>query len=272
METYLTTDLPYLIFSVKERFFAISAGFIQEMLAVPAITHLPDAPPYVRGVINIRGKVYKLIDMRMRLGMKSHKQENEELIESLSEREKEHKNWLNELENCIKEDREFTLGVDPHKCKFGQWYDNFKTDNPAVSLELNKFDEPHRAIHETAEHVIELAHQGKKDEALAVIDERRNGELATMMNLFESMKKMFREAHREIAVILELDEDAFALAVDRLESVEDIDIEEKKEQSAEVLEGIGGNFHGHIARRKESDQLLLLVDPYWLAGSELSKA
>lgn len=272
MENYITTGLPYLIFSVKERLFALSAGFIQEMLAVPEITHLPDAPPWVRGVINIRGKVYKLIDMRMRLGMKSHHQENEELIASLNEREKEHKNWLNELEGCIKEDREFTLGVDPHKCKFGHWYDNFKTDDPIVSMELKKFDEPHKAIHATAEHVIELARQGDKEEALTVIDERRSGELAVMISLFENMKQIFKDTQREIAVIVELDDDSFALAVDRLEAVEDIEIEEKKEQSAEALEGIGGNFHGKIAQRKESDQLLLLVDPYWLAGSELSKA
>ena len=79
MEYYLSTELPFLLFSVKNRLFGLSTQFVQEMLAVPAITHIPDVPEWVRGVINIRGNVYKLIDMRMRMGITSREQEITEL-------------------------------------------------------------------------------------------------------------------------------------------------------------------------------------------------
>ncbi len=258
-------ELPYLLFSVEGRFFAISTGQVQEMLEVPETTSIPDAPDYVRGVINIRGNVYKLVDLRLRLGMKSQQQEIEELIENLNQRQQEHEYWIEELENCVKEDRDFTLALDPHECKFGKWYDSYDTNNTTVRMELKKFDKPHKAIHGTGREVIALAGEGKKDEALEVIDARRNGELALMIDLFEGMKELLRETYREIAIIVELEQDAFALAVDRVEAVENIDLRGEGESSG-MLEGFGGEFHGEIAKRKGSDQLLLLVEPEWIGG------
>ena len=272
MENYLSTELPFLIFAVKNRLFGLSTQFVQEMLAVPAITHIPDAPEWVRGVINIRGKVYKLIDMRMRMGIASREQEITELTNSLSEREKEHKHWIDELEACVKEEREFTLGVDPHACKFGTWYDNYKTDDTVVGMELKKFDRPHKAIHATAEQVLELAAEGKKEDALSIIEARRNGELTTMINLFSSIKEILHETNREIAVIVELEQDSFALAVDSVEAVEQVAVEDEGSQSGNMLKEFGAEFNGRIVHRNQSEELLILVDPYWIGGTVLSAA
>lgn len=261
-------ELPYLIFSVKSRFFAISTGQVREMLAVPETTHIPDAPDYVRGVINIRGNVYKLVDLRLRLGMQSHQQEMDELSENLDQRKAEHENWIHELETSVREDREFELEIDPHKCKFGRWYDSYDTSDSTVRMELKKFDKPHKAIHSTAGDVIELVQQGKKDEALEIIESRKNGELAIMIELFGSIKQLLLDTHREIAVIVELEKDSFALAVDKVEAVENIDFR-KDAETAGMLEGFGGEFHGEIAQRKGSEQLLLLVEPAWIGGEAI---
>ena len=74
----------------------------------------------------------------------------ENQITMLKEREKDHRNWLSELESSVKENRPFTLATDHHKCKFGQWYDSYVPKSYEESEFLKKFEMPHKRIHEVA--------------------------------------------------------------------------------------------------------------------------
>ena len=49
--------------------FALEAAIVSEILDVVPITEVPNAPQHVRGLINVRGKVVPLVDMRARFGM-----------------------------------------------------------------------------------------------------------------------------------------------------------------------------------------------------------
>ena len=49
-----------------------------------------------------------------------------ELVALMHLGELDHRDWLSELENSVKENLEFTLASDVHQCKFGQWYDTYK--------------------------------------------------------------------------------------------------------------------------------------------------
>ena len=44
---------------------------LHEIVRVPEITAVPDAPDYLEGVINLRGKIVSVIDLRKRFGSKS---------------------------------------------------------------------------------------------------------------------------------------------------------------------------------------------------------
>ncbi|HOF14513.1 MAG TPA: chemotaxis protein CheW [Spirochaetota bacterium] len=44
---------------------------VHEILRIPEITRLPNAPDYIKGVINLRGNVIPVVDIRMRFGMPS---------------------------------------------------------------------------------------------------------------------------------------------------------------------------------------------------------
>jgi purine-binding chemotaxis protein CheW len=95
--------------------------------------------PEIRGVINSRGKVIPLIDLRVKLGLPSANVELDELIQLLHDREQDHYNWLPELEACVRERRQFKLARDPHACKFGLWHDKFQTDNSLLKMALKKW-------------------------------------------------------------------------------------------------------------------------------------
>ena len=62
-------DHRLLSFTLGEERFAIPLISVREVIGVPDFTTLPFAPKYVLGVINIRGQIITVIDLRMRLNM-----------------------------------------------------------------------------------------------------------------------------------------------------------------------------------------------------------
>ena len=59
----------YLAFWLGKEEFAVPVGRIREIIPWQDITPVPQAAPYVLGVINLRGKVVPVMDLRLRLGM-----------------------------------------------------------------------------------------------------------------------------------------------------------------------------------------------------------
>ncbi|TGN19978.1 chemotaxis protein CheW [Leptospira idonii] len=64
-----TLDGRFLIFSLADRSYGIEIKNITEIVGMQTITEIPDMPSFVKGVINLRGKVIALIDVRERFKM-----------------------------------------------------------------------------------------------------------------------------------------------------------------------------------------------------------
>lgn len=60
--------LQVLSFEVGTQTYCVPVNSVREIRGVTPPTQLPDAPPYVRGVINLRGQVMPVIDLSERLG------------------------------------------------------------------------------------------------------------------------------------------------------------------------------------------------------------
>ncbi len=61
----------YLTFSLDREEYGIGILKVKEIIGMMRITPVPQAPEYVKGVINLRGKVIPVIDLRARFGMSS---------------------------------------------------------------------------------------------------------------------------------------------------------------------------------------------------------
>lgn len=59
----------YLTFSLGNEKFAIMVENVQEIVELDQVTKVPNAPQYMLGIINLRGKVLPLLDTRMKLGL-----------------------------------------------------------------------------------------------------------------------------------------------------------------------------------------------------------
>ena len=59
----------YLTFKLDEEVFALGIDKVREVLHYTSVTKVPQTPDFMRGVINLRGSVVPVIDMRLKFGM-----------------------------------------------------------------------------------------------------------------------------------------------------------------------------------------------------------
>jgi len=59
----------YLTFRLGDEDYAIEIRYVTEIVGMQRITEVPDMPGYVKGVVNLRGQVIPVIDMRLRFNM-----------------------------------------------------------------------------------------------------------------------------------------------------------------------------------------------------------
>jgi purine-binding chemotaxis protein CheW len=66
----MARELHVVGFRIGQETFGVPIGLVHEIVRVPEITAVPDAPHYVEGVINLRGRIVSVIDLRKRFGEK----------------------------------------------------------------------------------------------------------------------------------------------------------------------------------------------------------
>ena len=59
----------YLTFTLADEVFAVDVARVREILEMPSITKVPQVPDFMLGVINLRGCVVPVIDLRQKFGM-----------------------------------------------------------------------------------------------------------------------------------------------------------------------------------------------------------
>jgi len=59
----------YLTFKLQEEIYAVDVANIREILDFISITKVPKSPEFMRGVINLRGSVVPVIDMKLKFGL-----------------------------------------------------------------------------------------------------------------------------------------------------------------------------------------------------------
>ncbi len=63
------TTLQYLTFALGEEVFALETGSVREVIELVSVTRIPKTPPFMRGVINLRGHAVPVVDLRIKFDM-----------------------------------------------------------------------------------------------------------------------------------------------------------------------------------------------------------
>jgi chemotaxis signal transduction protein len=262
-------EMPWVLVTAGPGLFALSTRHVQEMASTPAVTRVPLAPHFVRGVINLRGHVMPLVDLRLRFGLVSQAQEVEALVELLRAREQDHRRWLDELVASVRERRTFALTTDPHACAFGKWYDTFRTDNLLFENVLKRFDTPHRRIHEVGAEIVRSMQKGTFAGCEAIVEGLRGTTLQALLDLFTEARAVLRESSREIAVVLSGAGPTYAVAVDAIASVERLTPDALSSLDDSTI-GVRSECVDAVARRARDSRLVLTVDAGRLLGPAIA--
>jgi purine-binding chemotaxis protein CheW len=65
----ITETTQYLTFKLDEEVFSLEISKVREVLDFTTITKVPRTPDFMRGVINLRGNVVPVVDMRLKFGL-----------------------------------------------------------------------------------------------------------------------------------------------------------------------------------------------------------
>jgi len=65
----VTETIQCLTFKLGEEVFAVDVAKVREILDFTTVTKVPQTPEFMRGVINLRGSVVPVVDMRLKFGM-----------------------------------------------------------------------------------------------------------------------------------------------------------------------------------------------------------
>lgn len=67
--TEQTTSGKYLTFTLADEDYGVGILMIKEIIGMMPVTTVPHTPEFIKGVINLRGKVIPVIDLRLKFGM-----------------------------------------------------------------------------------------------------------------------------------------------------------------------------------------------------------
>ena len=70
----------FLTFRLNEESFGVDVSRVREVLDLIEITRVPQTPDYMLGVVNLRGNVVPVIDLRLRFGLSAVEQTRESCI------------------------------------------------------------------------------------------------------------------------------------------------------------------------------------------------
>ena len=68
--TQTPTTGEFLTFTLGEEHYGVDILKVQEIRGYDAVTRVPDAPDYIKGVINLRGTIVPVIDLRLKLRLR----------------------------------------------------------------------------------------------------------------------------------------------------------------------------------------------------------
>ncbi len=70
----------FLMCRIGDEIYGIDIGFVTDIIELQKITEVPEMPEYVKGVINLRGNVIPVIDLRVRFKMENREYDDRTVI------------------------------------------------------------------------------------------------------------------------------------------------------------------------------------------------
>lgn len=212
---------PFVTFALGEEVYALSTRFVQEMVSLPEIVPEPGMPPHQRGIVNLRGAVIPVIDLRVRLGLPSARVHAAQFQSRLEQRRTEHLAWIGALRNAVSSGEPFQGELDPGRCALGRWLNETQGESDSLRSQLLKFRDPHQRLHQAGAAINCAIEAGNLDKTQSLLQDAEE-EMAKIGMLFDQTIAAVEAAQRELLVVLRLAGRKSSITVDGVRAVERI--------------------------------------------------
>jgi len=230
------------------------------------LTSLPNDNPSFLGVKDYMGTPTPIFDLGLILNNESSSDVNQALIKLLHDREQEHKVWLNALEKSINEGQTQSDLYDYRQYDFGQWLNNFETENEDLKALLARFEEPYSRLHSLSVALTDMCAKGKIEKAMQTLEKERSTTSQKLIRLFASARDQITLDHKPIIVFTTLDghKPYIGLLVDQVQ--DNIHCDESEINSLSEITNIGFDIDPQTKKMmrglvKHGDTHSVLIDP-----------
>ena len=256
-------ELPWIIFKVSKNTYAVNSGDVLSIIKMTdEVINIPDIQEYIRGVMNLRGSIIPLIDLKILFKENSLDKIIDDYSNMISARKQDHVNWVNELDRCIENEEEFKLATDPHKCAFGKWYYSYEPENNTIGFHIKKIEEPHRLLHEAAAayNNCNKDHANcQREECLKDILERVKEEyMPEIVSILDESISVLKNNLKEMIIVLEHNDFKAGIIVDSVLSIESIS--NSFEQGNMNKDYYNTKFISGVGKTDKTETTVLMVD------------
>ncbi|NTS77969.1 CZB domain-containing protein [Catenovulum sp. SM1970] len=184
-----------------------------------AQTSMPSEDASFLGIKDFMGEPIPIYDLGLAMNKESTKQYNLSLIELFHQKEREHTEWLDSLEESVQNNTPFTKTTEASQSSFSKWYEGFETKNEDLLDVLKKIEEPNKKLYSVAHQVLSLGAEGKTEEAAKLIDQTKASTLAILKRLYQAAREQVDVAYKPVTVFTTTDgqKPCLGFVVDKVE-------------------------------------------------------
>lgn len=260
-ENNVQTECPSIIFKIKNTLYTINSSEVQMIMQFENCQPIPQSSSWMKGIVKYDNDVVPVFELRTIFGLPTLDDEYSEFANMIDSRKQDHIEWAEELESSMNENREFKLTTDPHKCKFGIWYDKFESEFNAVNFHFNKINKPHQRLHAAAEEAMRCSktcESCQRSECLKDVLRRvKNEYVPTVVGLLDESKEIIKTQYRTMLLIIAYKGRNYAFTVDEVLSVEEL--ENTKSESGDIFLFKHTPVVG-VRKSKQYDKIILEID------------
>ena len=245
------SELPWLIFTLSGNAYAVNSKYVNGIeMKSDKITPLPKAPDVYCGMVERRGEVYPLLNMRKVFGFKSLDDEMKEFKKLVEDKISEEKAWFNALMS------QYESGGNLHITKAQnntQFFDMLAEYSSAANAKL---ESAKRAYSELSAVLNEAVSAAPEDKA-AILNRARTESFRQVLKSLDGIVKAQENAVNEIVVVLNDGEQMLGLLVDQVLAVDKIRSVAGSERMRVLMQS---KYFEGVARNDRVDLEILVIN------------
>ncbi len=207
----------YIVFTVGTNFYALNVANVERIIQMPSVTAIPNAHPFVDGMMSYEKRVTKVVNFRKMTAMTAHEEEIHNLFKRVAG---DHQSWVDAFMSAMENNTGFALTTDPHACRLGKWLDSYSTHDHNVLAILKVLRPAHAKLHERGRELLALR-ETNPEEALECARREIVTIFSTTLSEIQKMGDMSESisGHMQKLLIYQAGESFFAIKVDGIDDI-----------------------------------------------------